>query len=63
MNKIIHIAVAYFVAAPAVLRAKRERGVSTLEAVIWIGGIALLAVAAVALLGPIIQGWIAKIPT
>jgi len=63
MNKIIHIVVAYFAAAPAVLRAKRERGVSTLEAVIWIGGIALLAVAAVALLGPIIQGWIAKIPT
>lgn len=63
MQKFIHLAVAYWVTAPTILREKRESGASTMEAVIWIGGLAIIAVGAIVLITAIINGWIAKIPT
>ena len=45
------------------MRAAPQGGFTTLEAIIWIGGIAVIAIAIIALLRPIIEGWINKIPT
>ncbi|SMX96988.1 hypothetical protein [Brevibacterium aurantiacum] len=39
-----------------------QAGVTTLEIIIWIGGIALLAIGVVALLKPLVDGWVSKIP-
>lgn len=44
------------------LKAAPQAGVTTLEIIIWIGGIALLAIAMVALIKPIVEGWVSKIP-
>lgn len=44
------------------LRAAPQAGVTTLEIIIWIGGIALLAIGVVALIKPIVDGWVNKIP-
>lgn len=63
MHKFIHLAVAYFITVPATLQAKKERGALTMEQVIWTAALALLAVAAVALITTIVNGWLAKIPT
>lgn len=63
MNKFIHVAMAYLITAPAVLRGKKEHGGSTIENLIWIGGLALLAIGVVALIVGIANGWAAKIPT
>ena len=52
-----------FVAAPALLREKKERGDITLQPVIWAAGIAVAAVAVVAAIVAIINGYVARIPT
>lgn len=52
-----------FVAAPASLREKKERGDITLQQVIWAAGIAVAAVAVVAAIVAIINGYVARIPT
>nr|WP_023164807.1 hypothetical protein [Brevibacterium sp. Ap13]AGY35370.1 hypothetical protein AP13_p00610 [Brevibacterium sp. Ap13] len=44
------------------MKAAPQGGFTTLEAIIWIGGIAVIAIAIIALLQPIIEGWINKIP-
>lgn len=39
-----------------------QGGFTTLEAIMWIGGIAVIAIAIIALVRGIIEGWAAKIP-
>ncbi len=40
-----------------------ERGITTLEAVLWIGGLAVLAIATVALITSKVNDSVANIPT
>ena len=40
-----------------------ERGITTLEAVLWIGGLAVLAIATVALITTKVNDSVANIPT
>lgn len=63
MKQLIHVAMAYLITAPAALREKKERGGVTIEQVIWIGGLAILAIAIVTAIVGIANGWLAKIPT
>ena len=58
----LHWLVGVIVAAPAVLRAKKQRGDITLQQVIWAAGIAVAAVAVFAAIVAIINGYVAKIP-
>lgn len=50
-------------AAPQTLQDKREHGAVTLENVIWAAGIAVAAIAVIALIVGVINGYVAKIPT
>ncbi|NHB86170.1 hypothetical protein G7085_21045 [Tessaracoccus sp. HDW20] len=59
----LHWIVGVFVAAPALLRHKKERGDITLQQVIWAAGIAVAAVAVIAAIVAIINGYVARIPT
>lgn len=58
----IHWLVGVFVAAPALLKEKKQRGDITLQQVIWAAGIAVAAVAVIAAIVTIINGYVAKIP-
>ncbi|WP_137825998.1 hypothetical protein [Brevibacterium sp. 2SA] len=44
------------------MKAAPQGGFTTLEAIMWIGGIAVIAIAVIALVKAIIDGWVAKIP-
>ena len=59
----LHWIVGVFVAAPALLWHKNERGDITLQQVIWAAGIAVAAVAVIAAIVAIINGYVARIPT
>lgn len=58
----LHWLIGVFVAAPALLREKKQRGDITLQQVIWAAGIAVAAVAVIAAIVAIINGYVAKIP-
>lgn len=58
----LHWLIGVFVAAPALLREKKERGDITLQQAIWAAALGLAAVAATAAIVAIINGYIAKIP-
>lgn len=58
----LHWLIGVMIAAPAVLRAKKQRGDITLQQVIWAAGIAVAAVAVIAAIVAIINGYVAKIP-
>ena len=58
----LHWLIGVIAAAPAVLRAKKQRGDITLQQVIWAAGIAVAAVAVIAAIVAIINGYVAKIP-
>ena len=59
----LHWLVGVFVSAPALLRRKQQRGDITLQQVIWAAGIAVAAVAVIAAIVAIINGYVAQIPT
>lgn len=58
---VLYWAVAMITTAPQRLRERSEEG-ATLEIVIWAALIAAAAVAVIAVLVGIINGWVAKIP-
>lgn len=44
------------------MKSAPQAGITTLETIMWIGGIAVIAVAVIAVVRSIVDGWVAKIP-